>query len=149
MEVCNQNLKVKRIAVGSIYVSPRSQHKVGTIEHIIESIHVQKAQDDNEINFCIGGDFNRLDISDILDSYGGQKQIISVPTRKTATLSNVLTDLHSFSTPQPPFHPYKWTLTKRGKMGTLSYWHLRAIHRIQWNEQRKLLKQDPFLNLSC
>ena len=79
-------LKVKRIAIGSIYVSPRSKHKMETIEHIIATIHLLRAQYDNEINFVIGGDFNRLDISEILDSYGGLRQVISVPTRKSATL---------------------------------------------------------------
>ena len=58
-------LKVKRIAVGTIY---RSKHKVETIDHIIETIHLMRAQYDNEINFLVGGDFNRLDITDILDS---------------------------------------------------------------------------------
>ena len=51
-------LKVKRIAVGSIYVSPRLKHKVETIDHIVETIHFISAQYDNEINFLTGGDFN-------------------------------------------------------------------------------------------
>ena len=89
----NNRLKVKRIAVGSVYVSPRSQVKTETIEHIIESIHLLRAQFDNDIHFLIGGDFNRLDISDILECYGGLKQIISVPTRKSATLEILLTNL--------------------------------------------------------
>jgi hypothetical protein len=82
-----RNLKVKRIAVGSFYVSPRSRHKAETIEHIIQTIHILRAKYDNEIHFLLGGDFNRLDISDILDSYGALKQIISVSTRKSATTS--------------------------------------------------------------
>ena len=96
---CTQQLKVKRIAVCSVYVSPKSKQKVETLEHIIETIHVLRAQYDNDINFLFGGDVNRLDINDILECYGGLKQIISAPTRKTATLSIVLTDLHSM------FHP--------------------------------------------
>ena len=71
---CTKYLKVKRIAVGSIYVSPRSQHKLETIEHIIETIHVLRAKFDNEINFFFGGDLNRLDITDILDSYGASNK---------------------------------------------------------------------------
>ena len=41
------------------------------------------------------GDFNCLEISEILDSYGAQKQIISGLTRKTATLEIILMDLHT------------------------------------------------------
>ena len=86
---------MKRIAYGTVYVSPKSKHKTETIEHIIETIHMLRAQYDNEINFCIGGDFNRLDISEILDCYGGLQQVISVPTRNSATLEILLTDLDS------------------------------------------------------
>ena len=58
-------LNVKRIAVGSYYISPKSRHKKETIEHIIQSIHTLRAKYDNEINFLISGDFNRVDITDI------------------------------------------------------------------------------------
>jgi hypothetical protein len=98
----DRNLKVKRIAVGSYYISPRSKHKKETIDHIIDTIHVIRAKYDNDVNFFIGGDFNRVDINDILDSYGALKQIISVPTRKTATLEIILTDLHTMFHPPTP-----------------------------------------------
>ena len=64
----NPQMKVKRIAVGSIYISPRSKHKKETIEHIIETIHMLRAKYNNEIHFCIGGDFNKVETSDILGS---------------------------------------------------------------------------------
>ena len=48
------NHKVKRIVVGTIYVSPNSQHKLKTIDHII---HTLRAKYDNNVNFLIGGDF--------------------------------------------------------------------------------------------
>ena len=112
---CGQGLKVKRIAVGSIYVSPRSKYKTETIEHIIETIHLLRANYDNEINFLIGGDFNRLDITDILECYGGLKQIISVPTRKSATLEIALTDLHSFFHPPTTLPPLQVDTDKKGK----------------------------------
>ena len=72
-----ENLKVKRILVGSIYVSPKSRVKSEIIEHIIQSIHSVRAKYDNEVNCLIGGDFNHLDISEILECHGGLKQIIS------------------------------------------------------------------------
>ena len=87
------------IAVGSYYISPRSRHKQETIDHIIDSIHILRAKYDNDVNFLVAGDFNRVNIDDILDSYGALKQIISVPTRNTATLEIALTDLHTM------FHP--------------------------------------------
>ena len=65
-KIANNRLKVKRIAVGSIYVSPRSQVKPETIEHILESIHLLRAQYDNDIHFLVGGDCNWWDITDIL-----------------------------------------------------------------------------------
>ena len=48
---------------------------------------------DNEVSFLIGGDLNKLNIEPILDCYGTLKQVVSVPTRKTATLENIITDL--------------------------------------------------------
>ena len=91
--------KVNNILVGAVYVSPRSRHKAQTIDHVIDAIHSARSKFGNDIHFLIGGDFNRLDISPILDSYGALKQIVSVPTRKGATLELLLTDLHPF------FHP--------------------------------------------
>ena len=110
-----KRLKVQRIAVGSIYVSPRSRVKPQTIEHIIESIHILRAQYDNEINFCIGGDFNHLDVTEILDSYGALQQIISVPTRKSATLEILLTDLHTLYHPPTILPPLQVDVNKAGK----------------------------------
>ena len=103
----SNQLKVKRIAVESYYVSPRSRHKQEVIHHIIDTIHILRAKYDNDVSFLIGGDFNRLDISDILDSYGALKQVISVPTRNTATLEIILTDLHTMFHPPTTLPPIK------------------------------------------
>ena len=80
------SLRVKKIVVGSFYVSPNSPHKAATIDHIIETIHILRSRFDNEVNFILGGDFNRINISSILDAYGALNQLVSVPTRKGATL---------------------------------------------------------------
>jgi hypothetical protein len=108
-------LKVKRIAIGTIYVSPRLKHKIETIEHIIATIHSLRAQYDNEINFLIGGDFNQLDISEILDCYGGLSHVISVPTRNSATLEILLTDLHTMYHPPTTLPPLQVDTGKKGK----------------------------------
>ena len=57
----HSHMKVKRIAICSVYISPRSRFKKETVEHIILSIHQLRAQYNNDINFCIGGDFNKCD----------------------------------------------------------------------------------------
>ena len=85
--------KVKKLVTASIYVSPRSHFKDETVEHIIQSIHFLRSKFDNDVSFLIGGDLNKLEIGPIMDSYGALKQLISVPTRKSATLSNIITDL--------------------------------------------------------
>ena len=85
--------KVNRILVGSIYVSPKSRHKAQTINHIIETLHYARSLYNNDIHILFGGDFNRLDISEILNSYGAHKQFVSTPTRKNALLEVILTDL--------------------------------------------------------
>ena len=116
----DKQLKVKRIAVCSVYVSPRSQHKLETINHIIEEIHLLRAKYDNEVNFCIAGDFNRLDITDILECYGGLKQIVSVSTRKLATLEIVLTDLHGFFHPPTTLPPLQVDSDKRERIAIMA-----------------------------
>lgn len=76
-----------------------------TIDHIIETIHTLRGKYDNDVNFLIGGDFNRLKITDILDSYGALKQVCSIPTRKSATLEILLTDLHTLYHPPTTLPP--------------------------------------------
>ena len=91
--------RVKKLVVSSIYVSPKSAFKQATVEHIIETIHYLRSVYDNDVSFLIGGDLNKLDIEPILDSYGALKQAISVPTRKSATLTNIITDLSNLYYP--------------------------------------------------
>ena len=108
-------LNVKRIAIGSYYISPKSRHKKETIDHIIDTIHTLRANYDNEVNFLIAGDFNRVDITDVLDSYGALHQIISVPTRKSATLEIILTDLHTLFHPPTTLPPLQVDADKPGQ----------------------------------
>ena len=107
------SVKVKRIVVGSFYVSPKSRHKSAIIEHIIETIHLVRARFDNEVNFILGGDFNRLNIDEILDAYGALNQLVLVPTRQGAILEIILTDLHSLYHPPTTFHPLRWIRTRK------------------------------------
>ena len=52
--------RIENIAIASIYVSPTSVYKTASINHIIDTIHLLRAQYDNKINYLIGGDVNRL-----------------------------------------------------------------------------------------
>ena len=108
-------LNVKRIAIGSYYISPRSRHKKETIDHIIDTIHTLRAKYDNEVNFLIAGDFNRVDITDVLDCYGALHQIISVTTRKSASLEIILTDLHTLFHPPTTLPPLQVDADKPGQ----------------------------------
>ena len=142
---CREQLKVKRIAVGSIYVSPKSRHKIETIEHMIATIHSLRAKYDNEINFLIGGDFNRLNVNEILESYGGLKQIISIVTRKSATLEIVLKDLHTFFHPPTTLLPLQVDSDKAGKDSDHNIVVLAPKNNAQYKVERtkKVIKTRP------
>ena len=129
-------MKVKRIAVGSYYVSPRSRHKQEVIDHIISTIHSLRAKYANEVHFLVGGDFNRLEITDILDSYGGLKQIISVPTRKSATLEIILTDLHTLFHPPTTLPPLQVDSDKLGKDGDHDVVVLAPVSNVEYRLER-------------
>ena len=110
----NQEFKVQKIVVGSFYVSPNSSHKKSTIDHIIETIHFSRSLFECNIHYLLGGDFNRLNINAILDSFGALKQFVSVPTRNKAILEIVLTDLHPFYHPPTTLPPLQVDTDKNG-----------------------------------
>jgi hypothetical protein len=143
-----KKLRVQRIAVGSIYVSPRSKVKTETIEHIVESIHMLRAQYDNHINFCIGGDFNHLDTTEILDSYGALQQIISVPTRKSATLEILLTDLHTLYHPPTTLPPLQVDANKKGKDSDHNVVLFAPLQNVNYKKDRvkKTIRIRPVLD---
>ena len=96
----DDNLKrVKRICVAAVYIAPRSPYKEETVEHIIHTIHLIRARYNNEVNFLLAGDYNRVGVQDILDCYGALHQVCGVPTRKGASLQLILTDLHTLMHP--------------------------------------------------
>ena len=84
--------KIKRVCICSVYIAPRSVMKSETMSHIIQTIHYIRSKYDNEVHFVIGGDVNKLDYSDVIDSYGALKQCVTVGTRKEATLEIILSD---------------------------------------------------------
>ena len=115
-------MKVKKITIGSYHIAPKSKFKTEVNGHMIDTIHLLRAKYDNDINYIISGDFNRTPISDILDSYGALKSILSVPTRKSATLEIILTDLHTLFHPPTTLPPLQVDSDKQGKEGTMRWW---------------------------
>ena len=105
---------IKKICVGSIYIAPRSKHKQETVDHIIDVIFQMKARYGNQVNYMISGDFNKYPISDILSANGAIKQVISVPTRKSAVLEVILTDLATLYHPPSSLAPLEVDKGKKG-----------------------------------
>ena len=109
--------KVKRICVGSVYIAPRSPFKDESINHIIETIHMTRARYSNDVHFIIAGDFNRVPVNEILQSYGGLQQICEVATRQGVALQLVLSDLHTFLHPATALPPLQVDDQAKGKDG--------------------------------
>ena len=136
---------VKRVAIGSYYVSPKSRYKKETIEHIINTIHTLRARYDNEVNFIIAGDFNRLDPTDILDSYGALHQVITVPTRKAAALEIIMTDLHTHYHAPTTIPPLQVDEGKLGQDSDHSIVVFAPKHNVEFKKctKKKMIKTRP------
>ena len=114
--------RVKRIGVASIYIAPRSPFKKETVTHIIETVHMMRARYNNEIHFILAGDFNRVDVTDVLLRYGALHQVCGVATQQGAALQLVITDLHTFLHPptaKPPIQVDEGSVGKDGDHQTL------------------------------
>ena len=84
---------IKRICVGSMYIAPLSKFKQESVDHIIDVIFQVKATYENKVKKNISGDFNKNPVTNILSANGALKQVVSVPTRMSAVLEVILTDL--------------------------------------------------------
>ena len=107
--------RIKRICVSSIYIAPRSAMKSETMSHIIQTIHFIRSKYDNQVSFCLGGDVNRTDYSDVIDAYGALKQCVTVGTRKEATLEIILSDIMTLYHPPTTLAPLQVDKGKKGK----------------------------------
>jgi hypothetical protein len=106
---------VKKILVGGIYISPRSQFKQQTVEHIIETMHSVQSQYEESVRYIIGGDFKKVDIEDILESNGALQQVCSVATRNQRTLELVITCMATMLHPPTTLDPLKQDENSTGK----------------------------------
>ena len=83
-----------------IYSLRTLRKKVETMDPITQTIHFFRSKYDNEVSFVIGGDTNKTDYSNVIDSYGALKQYVTVGTRNKATLEIILSDLfHLYHAP--------------------------------------------------
>ena len=62
---------------------------------------------ESQVRFLIGGNFNKVDIGDILESNGALHQISTVSTRKNTTLELVITDMATLLHPPTTLDPIK------------------------------------------
>ena len=80
-----------------------------------------RAKYNNEVAFCIGGDFNRTSYTDILESYGALQQCVTVGTRQASaddpTLTVIISDLHAQYHPPSTQKPLEVDEDKVGKNG--------------------------------
>ena len=66
------------------------------------------------MNFILGGDFDHLNITSILDSYGALKQCMTVPTRHQAILEALLSDITHMYHPPTTLEPLQVDADKIG-----------------------------------
>ena len=118
-----------------------SKYKCETIEHFIQTIHLIRSKYES-ISFCIAGDFNRVNITDILDSYGNLHQVITVKTRKGRILEQILTDLKILYHPPSSFPPLKVDENKNGKDRD----HNTIIFAPVSNDKYKVQRKKTFIN---
>ena len=65
--------------------------------------------------FFISGDFNKVDIQDILESNGALQQVCNVATRNESTHELVITDLATFFHPPTTLDSIKQDSNSKGK----------------------------------
>ena len=109
------NPLVKKILVGGIYIAPRSLYKQQTVDHIIESMFCVQSRYESQVRFLISGDFNKVDIDNLLESNGALHQICKVATRKDATLELVITDMSTLVHPSTTLDPIRQDDKTSGK----------------------------------
>jgi exonuclease III len=85
-------LSHRTLIVGCIYHPPNDA--ITNVEYIQTTID-QLLQNNKKANFILTGDFNRLDISGLCDQ-NGLKSLVNFPTRNTAKLDDILTDVECY-----------------------------------------------------
>ena len=91
------------MVAGVVYHPPRADER-SILEHLFNSLNLAESKHPN-CGILVTGDFNRLDISGLLNHFR-LKQMVKVSTRRNATLDLVLTNMHDYYySPQayPPF----------------------------------------------
>ena len=86
---------VSKLILCSFYSPPNSKRKGALVDHIANTFNKLKVMHP-KANFIIAGDKNDLRENEIVSICPSFKQIVLKPTRKSKTLTIVVTDLHRF-----------------------------------------------------
>jgi hypothetical protein len=70
---------------------------------------------ESQVRYLISGDFNKVNIDDILESNGALHQVCTVATRKSTTLELVITDMATMFHPPTTREPLKQDNNSKGK----------------------------------
>ena len=136
----NEPRKYKNILVGAVYIAPRTEYKQETIQHIIEVMQCMQARFDDQLGHIVTGDFNKTDITDILDSDGSLMQVCSVATRDTAVLEYVITNMATLFHPPTTLPPLKQDENKNGKPSDHNMIVMAPRSNIAFQQKRKKRK---------
>ena len=70
---------------------------------------------DSQVRFLISGDFNKVNIEDIIESNGALQQVCNVATRNDSTLELVITDMATLLHPPTTLDPINQDKNTKGK----------------------------------
>ena len=84
-----------------------------------------RARFNKEVHFLNAGDFNKVDVTDVLLFYGALQEVCEVATQKDAALQLVSTDLHTILHPSTAISFNPPVQVDKGSKGITrsSFWH--------------------------
>ena len=89
-----QDSKIKKIILCSFYYpGPHSKVKTLLLDHISQTFHLLTAKHGDGLQFILGADANKLDLSSILSLSPTMRQLVVTPTRGEAILDPILSTL--------------------------------------------------------
>ena len=74
-----------------------------------------QSQHEFQVRFLVSGDFNKVNIENVLESNGALHQVCSVPTRKSSILELVITDMATIFYQPTTLDPFNQDKNSKGK----------------------------------
>ena len=92
------NIKIKRIALCSLYSKPNSKKKTLLLDHISHAFNVISAKYNDDVHFIIAGDTNDLKLDSIINLSDKMRQLVTKVTRldPPAILDPIISTLGTF-----------------------------------------------------